>query len=217
MRIIISLISMTAMGIIAWKKGFKPWLWIFAGGIPGLIILAFMPSAGVDGLDKIIRERRRKAGNLVGALFSAIAVILAITVVILVFTVEDMQSVLDLMYASLVHLPWIFACLVGFAFIIAYWHKSPKAFSWAAKGVGLMFLCQFISFAGFRFVMYAMEHYEMAQSEIGMMNGIVGLAVTLLNIVAFSFLIAGVYADRKSEFVISVDSTAPEQMGSGQG
>ncbi|MFH2045531.1 MAG: hypothetical protein ABIK92_10345 [Pseudomonadota bacterium] len=209
MRITISLIIIAVMGIIAWKKGFRPWLWILAGGIPGLIILAFMPSATVDGLDEAIRERRRKAGNLVGTIFSSIAIILAITVVILLFTVKDIQFLLNLMYASLARLPWIIACLVAFAFIIVHWHKSPKASLWAARGVGLVLICQLIGSASTQFVFYAMKNFEIAKSEIAMMNAIIGVALTLLSILACSFLIVGVYSDRKTESVIPVNSISP--------
>lgn len=199
------------MGIIAWKKGFKPWLWILAGGIPGLIILAFMQSAKVDGINEVTQARRRKAGNLVGAVFSSIAVILAITVTILLITVKDTKVLFNLMYASLGRLPWVIACLVAFAFIIVHWYKSPRASTWAARGVGLILICQLLGSAGTQFVLYAIKHYEMAASEIGLMNGIIGIVLILLNILACAFLIVGIYSDRKTESVIPANSISPEE------
>ncbi|MEJ2200052.1 MAG: hypothetical protein P8X63_03415, partial [Desulfuromonadaceae bacterium] len=140
-----------------------------------------------------------RAGNLVGALFSSFAVVFSITVVVLVFTVNDLQALLDSVYPFIGRIPWAFACMAGFAVIIVHWHKSPKASSWAVKGVGMIVICQLVGAGVTPFVSYAMEHYVMTKTQMGIMNGIIAIVLTLLNILAFSFLLAGVYADRNSE------------------
>jgi accessory gene regulator protein AgrB len=86
MRLIISVVIMIAMGLIAYKKGFKPWLWILAGGIPGIIVLAFMPSAKAEGIDDATREKRRKNGNITGAVISAIAIVIMVALIAWVAT-----------------------------------------------------------------------------------------------------------------------------------
>ena len=88
MPIIISLILIIAaiiMAVIAKKKGFSPWLWILTsvvGGVPGLLILLFLPSANAVGIDKEIVVRRKKVGNIIGLVMTIIAVILIIVIVI---------------------------------------------------------------------------------------------------------------------------------------
>jgi hypothetical protein len=78
MRLVISIVVMIAMGLIAYKKGFKPWLWILAGGLPGIIVLALMPSANAEGIDEATQEKRRKMGNKTGAVISAVVIVLII-------------------------------------------------------------------------------------------------------------------------------------------
>jgi hypothetical protein len=216
MQIIIFLISAAVMGVIAWKKGFTPWLWILAGGVPGLIVLVFIPSAGAGGLDDVTRQRRRKAGNLVGALFSAMAVIFGVAVVIIVFAVKDPQSLMNYMYPSIGRFPWIYACMAGFAFTIVYWHRSPKASSWALRGVGLILISQIAGAIVPQVVAHAMLHSPMTKSQIGLAHGFVGLVLTLLTILGFAFIMVAVYSDRKPESLDSADSNASMERGGRQ-
>jgi hypothetical protein len=81
MRIILGLIVLAAMGFIARRKGFDWWRWVLAGGLPGFIILLFMPSAAAAGIDEETKAKRRKTGNKVGNIISIIAIILIIVMV----------------------------------------------------------------------------------------------------------------------------------------
>ena len=62
-------------GALAARKGYSFWLWIFAGGIIGLIILAFLPFVNKGDLAEIERRERTKTGNIVGGVFTAIALV----------------------------------------------------------------------------------------------------------------------------------------------
>jgi len=73
--IVIALVAMVIMAIVANMKGFNPFLWILAAGIPGLIVLACMPSAKAEGIDEAKRAQRRKTGNTVGGVFTGITVV----------------------------------------------------------------------------------------------------------------------------------------------
>ncbi len=85
MRLIISIIIMIIMATIANKKGFNPWLWFLAGGIPGFIILLVLPSANAEDIDKEIILKRKKIGNNTGAVITTIAII-AIVIVFIVLS-----------------------------------------------------------------------------------------------------------------------------------
>jgi accessory gene regulator protein AgrB len=89
MQFIGLIIVMALMGFLAKKKGFNPWLWIFAAGFLGLIILLFMPSAIAEGIDEAVKEKRRKTGNKVGAIFTVISVILVIGSIVLFVVVAS--------------------------------------------------------------------------------------------------------------------------------
>ena len=88
MPIVISLILIIVaiiFAVIAKKKGFSPWLWILTsvvGGVPGLLIILFLPSANASGIAKEIVVRRKKVGNITGLIMTIIAVILIIVIVI---------------------------------------------------------------------------------------------------------------------------------------
>jgi len=86
MRAIIGIVVAIIMAVIAKKKGFSWWLWILAGGIPGFIILLFMPSASADGIDEETRNRRKKSGNTTGAVISVIAIILSIGLLVWIYS-----------------------------------------------------------------------------------------------------------------------------------
>jgi hypothetical protein len=66
------------MGLLAWRKGFNPLLWLLAGGIPGALVLLFMPSANAEGLDDATKAKRRRTGNIVGTAITIVALILAV-------------------------------------------------------------------------------------------------------------------------------------------
>ena len=88
MPVIISLILILLaiiMAVIAKKKGFSPWLWILTslvGGVPGILILLFLPSANAVGITEEIVVRRKKVGNITGLVITIIAVILITVIVI---------------------------------------------------------------------------------------------------------------------------------------
>jgi hypothetical protein len=66
------------MGLLAWRKGFNPLLWLLAGGAPGALVLLLMPTAKAVNLDDATRAKRRRTGNLVGAGITAAALVLAV-------------------------------------------------------------------------------------------------------------------------------------------
>ena len=84
MKIAIGVVTMVVMWFVARRKGFNPWLWIIAAGIPGLVVLFCLPSAGATDLAEPLRHQRRARGNLVGLILSCISVALLIGLVALI-------------------------------------------------------------------------------------------------------------------------------------
>ena len=64
--------------LIAKKKGFNPFAWLLAAGFLGLIVIALMPAANAEGIDEALRPSRRKTGNTVGIVLSALGVVLMV-------------------------------------------------------------------------------------------------------------------------------------------
>ncbi len=87
MGILIFIIVAIIMATIASKKGFNPWLWVLAGGVPGFIILLILPSAKAYGIDEETIEKRRKVGNNTGGVITIIAVILVLIMILWVASI----------------------------------------------------------------------------------------------------------------------------------
>ena len=87
MGIIISIIVAIIMATIANKKGFNPWLWILAGGVPGFIILLILPSAKAYGIDQETADKRKKVGDNTGGIITVIAVILIFIMILWVVSI----------------------------------------------------------------------------------------------------------------------------------
>ena len=79
---VVFILGAIVMAVIAHYKGFNPLLWIVAGGIPGLLILLFLPSANEKGISDEIKEARSKRGNTVGGVISILAVVLIVVMLV---------------------------------------------------------------------------------------------------------------------------------------
>jgi accessory gene regulator protein AgrB len=78
------IIIIVAEAIVAYKKGFNPLLWIFAGGLIGFFILLTTPSATEAGLSVKTMNKRKKRGNNIGIMMS-IATIVILSIIFLKF------------------------------------------------------------------------------------------------------------------------------------
>ncbi|HAO99076.1 MAG TPA: hypothetical protein DCQ83_03410 [Fibrobacteres bacterium] len=78
MKIIIMNIAFSVlMAVMAWLKGFNPIIWLFGGGLPGFLLLVFLPAANAEGIDEETRKARRRRSDIAGL------VVVLLTVVVL--------------------------------------------------------------------------------------------------------------------------------------
>lgn len=70
-------------GLFAVRKGYNFFLWVLAGGIIGLLILAFLPYVNEksDIADEAERRRLASRGNGVGGAISVVGIVLALALV----------------------------------------------------------------------------------------------------------------------------------------
>jgi peptidoglycan/LPS O-acetylase OafA/YrhL len=61
-------------GGLAARKGYNFFLWFFACGIIGLIILAFLPFTNKGDLQPGVAAQKRATGNTIGGVLTAIAI-----------------------------------------------------------------------------------------------------------------------------------------------
>ena len=84
MSIVLFLVFGVINAIIANKKGFNPFIWFFAAGLLGLIVLSLMPSASsVEESDEALYLQRKKAGNTAGLIILGVAAILVVIVLVM--------------------------------------------------------------------------------------------------------------------------------------
>jgi NADH:ubiquinone oxidoreductase subunit 6 (subunit J) len=62
-------------GALAARKGYRFILWLFAGGIIGLILLAFLPFVNKGDFSEMETRQKTKTGNLLGGVISAITLV----------------------------------------------------------------------------------------------------------------------------------------------
>ena len=71
--IIVAIVVCLVTGALAARKGYNFFLWVLAGGVVGLLILAFLPDT--EKLQDTEQKVALKNGNITGGVISAIAVI----------------------------------------------------------------------------------------------------------------------------------------------
>ena len=72
--LMISLFVGVVTGLLAARKGYNFVLWALAGGIPGLLVLAFLPFTNDGKIQDDSARRWRHIGNSIGGLISVIAI-----------------------------------------------------------------------------------------------------------------------------------------------
>jgi hypothetical protein len=76
--VVLVLLCVVVPPLLAARKGYKWYLWVFGGGLLGLVILAFLPFANKPDQTPQEQERLQRRGNTIGGVLTAISVGLAI-------------------------------------------------------------------------------------------------------------------------------------------
>jgi uncharacterized membrane protein YbhN (UPF0104 family) len=74
MGLIIGLIIGVITGLLASRKGYLFIAWVLAGGLIGLIVLAFLPQTKEPSLAPEERARLVRRGNIIGTVLSVVEV-----------------------------------------------------------------------------------------------------------------------------------------------
>lgn len=62
-------------GALAMRKGYNFFLWLFAAGILGLIVLSFLPFANKPELPAEEQSRLKTRGNIAGGVFAGLTLL----------------------------------------------------------------------------------------------------------------------------------------------
>ena len=81
--IALSIVICVVTGLFAVRKGYNFFLWVLAGGVIGLLILAFLPFVNdkSDIADEDEKRRLASRGNRVGGVISVIGVLMLLVLV----------------------------------------------------------------------------------------------------------------------------------------
>ena len=75
MAIALVLLCLVAPPLLAARKGYAWYLWVFGGGLLGLVVLAFLPYANRPDQPAEANRAARKTGNIVGGVLSLISLV----------------------------------------------------------------------------------------------------------------------------------------------
>ena len=70
MAVALAVLCLVAPPLLAARKGYAWYLWTIAGGLLGLIVMAFLPHANRGGVSPEVNQARRQTGDTVGAVLS---------------------------------------------------------------------------------------------------------------------------------------------------
>lgn len=76
-----SFISFVASPLIAWRKGYAPYLWLFACGPIGLIVIACLPAANTAQTPEQMELMQARA-NTTGAILTGLALVISAMLIV---------------------------------------------------------------------------------------------------------------------------------------
>ncbi len=65
-------------GALAVRKGYQFWPWLLAGGVIGLVVLAFLPFANAPALPDMEKRARAENGNRIGRRIAVVSLAIAL-------------------------------------------------------------------------------------------------------------------------------------------
>ncbi len=86
MMLILQLAIGVVTALMAGRKGYNPYIWFFAAGLIGLIVLAFLPFVNEKSeLPEDERSSKQKRGNMFGGVLAGIAILILLASLIVWF------------------------------------------------------------------------------------------------------------------------------------
>lgn len=77
----VSFVAMIVSPIIAWRKGYAPYFWLFACGPIGLVVIAILPSTKQATTPEDLDQMQARA-NTTGAILSGIAFFISLMLIV---------------------------------------------------------------------------------------------------------------------------------------
>jgi hypothetical protein len=84
LAVVLILLGFVAPPLLAARKGYSWYLWTFACGLLGLIVLAFLPYANKPDVSLEVNESRQQMGNTIGAVLSVIGLLGLVAEVVMI-------------------------------------------------------------------------------------------------------------------------------------
>ena len=78
LTLLVLLLCFVAPALLAARKGYAWYLWTFACGVLGLVVLAFLPFANRPDVSEGVNHSRRQTGNIVGGVLTAIGLLVVL-------------------------------------------------------------------------------------------------------------------------------------------
>jgi hypothetical protein len=141
MSVLLVLLCLVVQPLLALHKGYSWYLWAIACGPLGLFILAFLPYANSPNVDEEVNRSRRRTGNTIGGVLSAVGLLSLPLLALPALWVIGGRSTQETTWGSrfleslLILSPNLLVDLVGIVLALVWWRRRP--------GVSLLALVAF--------------------------------------------------------------------------
>ena len=124
MLFLIQLICGAINAFLAKKKGYNPFIWFFAGGFIGLIVIAFLPDTTWESMSEEEAPKRVRKGNIVGVVI--IVIIMSLMALLALMQNYAVKKAPEFMYMAKQKLCRLYANQIATALIQYRTQNSGK-------------------------------------------------------------------------------------------
>jgi hypothetical protein len=141
------LLCLVAPPLLAVRKGYAWYLWTLACGVLGLVVLAFLPYANDPRVVEKVKRSRRRTGNLLGGVLSALSLLGVLPFLALpVLAFLDARSIRESgwvwRFSELLVLmsPSLLVDLGGLVLALVWWRRHPAVSLLTVLAIGMWIL-----------------------------------------------------------------------------
>lgn len=197
------LVCLVAPSLLAARKGYSWYLWTIACGVLGLIILAFLPFANKPYAEEAANRSRRKTGNIIGAVLSAVGILsilyqISASASVMAKQIADKNASLSRFVEDLLTMsPKLVVEFLGMSLALVWWRRHPRISFFAALGFGLLFFTTVADLSLYAWLPnYLRDEKGWSFKQMSDLFRTIGQLSSFIGAPAFGSLVFAIFANR---------------------